>query len=153
MTIFIFGWTNTLNIIKMNNVIESFTNCICRKTLFFHDNITLVNPVSMATSTWYLHMWKLSMCFLDRCLESAEEHKHVSILLSTCFQNVQWQKQIRNSLKAFTWHQVHDNIPPLICCIRNRNYITDMFIQQEHGIAQRTIYCTQFYSSNNICFW
>lgn len=70
----------------------------------------LVNPVSMLTSRWYLHMWKLSMCFPDHCLESAEEHKHVSILLSTCFQNVQRQKQIRNSLKAFTWHQVHDNM-------------------------------------------
>lgn len=58
----------------------------------------------------YLHMWKLSMCFPGCCLESAEEHKHVSILLSTCFQNVQWLKQIRNSLKAFTWQQVDDNM-------------------------------------------
>lgn len=155
MTTFIFGWTNPSNIIKMNNVIESFNNYISIKTLFFfHDNlIMLVNPVSMLTSRWYLHMWKLSMCFPDHCLESAEEHKDVSILLSTCFQNVQLQKQIRNSLKAFTWHQVHDNMPTVICWIRNRNYMTDMFIQQEHGIAQRTIYCTQFYSSNNICFW
>lgn len=121
----------------MNNGLESLTYYICIETYFLRTKIMLGSPVNMVTSTWYLHMWKLNMCsFLDHCPESAEEHKHVFILLCMCFQNVQWQKQIR-TIRMTTCLCWSAGSGKGITSVTH-NY---KFICQEHGIAQRAIYC------------